>query len=88
MDLLSYNKSKAGAAIDLTKIGPEQYLMVKKGFDPDTGVQGNSEVLQFTRKDLAANKEQYVKALADAQSRVDGLAALIVDLDELDKSAG
>ena len=84
MDLLSYNASKGTGGINLTKLGPETYQMVAKRFDAATGVETYPEILTITRKDIENNTAQFQKALDEAQSRVDGLAQLVKDLDALD----
>ena len=84
MDLLSYSSSKAKGGIILTKLGPETYQLVAKRFDTTTGIETYPEVLTITRKNVEENSVQFATALKDAQSRVDGLALLIKDLNALD----
>ena len=87
MDLLSYATSKAKGGITLTKLGPETYQLVAKKFDTATGVETYPEVLTVTRQNVKDNASQFQTALTDAQSRVDGLALLVKDLDALDSPA-
>ena len=84
MDLLSYAASKAKGGITLTKLGPDTYQLVAKKFDVATGIETYPEVLTVTRQNVKDNSAQFQSALADAQSRVDGLALLVKDLDALD----
>jgi hypothetical protein len=84
MDLLSYVASKAKGGITLTKLGPETYQIVAKKFDAATGVETYPEVLTVSRQNVKDNTMQFQSALTDAQSRVDGLALLVKDLDALD----
>ncbi len=84
MDLLSYAGSKASGGITLTKLGPETYQLVAKKFDSATGKETYPEILTITRQHVKENEAQFKAALTDAQTRVDGLALLVKDLDALD----
>lgn len=84
MDLLSYAGSKTAGGIALTKLGPDTYQLVAKKFAAATGKETYPEVLTITRKNIEENNAAFQVALAEAQSRVDGLAMLVKDLDALD----
>lgn len=84
MDLATYSTSKDAAAVVTTKLGPNMYQIVSKKFDPATGRETYPEVVTITRKNIEENNTAFQAALVEAQSRVDGLALLVKDLDALD----
>ncbi len=84
MDMMSYVAGKESGAVVLTKVGFETYQMVAKRFDGSTGKETFPEILSINRKAVAEASEAATKALKEAQDRINGVNALVKDLDALD----
>lgn len=84
MDAAQYFDAKAANAIDIRKVSPEMYVAVVKQWNPATGVEGNPQVMSFTKANLTDDMKAAQKVLDEAQKRVDGLNEMFKDLDALD----
>jgi hypothetical protein len=75
MNIKSYRDVKEKKLVTVSRIGPN-FTIIKRRFDPDTGIELSPEAEIFKREDIE-------KQRAEHQTFVDELTTLLADLDAL-----
>ena len=77
MDILKYQDQKKAGFVDVKRYGAE-FAITARRFDPATGEEVAPEVGVMNRASIVAQRDA-------AQAQVDGLNALLADMDALTK---
>jgi hypothetical protein len=78
MDIKRYSELKVTGDVKLQKIEGKVFI-VKKNYDPDTGVVKDPQILPI-------DKDSFLSHKTDAQTMIDAITVFLDDVDVLEKT--
>lgn len=72
MDIHKYEEKKSKGMVEILSVG-KAHALVSKRFDPDTGVELDSEIISIDKRELEDQREQL-------QKQLDSIDAILLDM--------
>lgn len=83
-DFKKYTKKKNGGLINLSKLGTDNFLLIIKGYDEDTGIVVEKQKIKLNLEKILNKKNNLLSELAEINKRLNELSKIEKDIQDID----
>ena len=84
LNMAVYAENKAKGNLTLQNVGPKQFQIIAKKFDPDTGKPLRSDIMNIERSGAEQALRGFEEALANVTKSIENVKQLLADMDAID----